>query len=171
MPTDKKRVLNVPDNLPPNLDPGELCPSTYTAEQIFNKTPDKYARIAQSLSQGRPASAIARDEKVAVASVAVILKREKESIEGAQKLTQGLNSIASQAVLLKILEAVEANKIPPGALGITYGILRDKEKADLGQASTIVEVKKTASLEDVKGHLEALRKERDSDIIEVPNTA
>ena len=37
----------------------------------------------------------------------------------------------------------------------------------LGQAQQVVEVKKTASLEDVKGHLEALRAERDADIIEV----
>ncbi len=171
MPTDKKRVKNLPDNLPANLEAGEICPSTYTADQIFEKEPDKYARIAQALAQGKSALSISKAEKVATESVAIILKREKESIEGAQKLTQGLNTIASQTILLKIIEQAEAGKIPAGALGITFGVLRDKEKADLGQASQVVEIKKTASLEDVKGHLEALRKERDRDIIEVPESA
>lgn len=166
MPTEKTRKTILPDNLPANLDGADICPSVYTADQIFDREPDKYARIAQGLAQGRSALSIAKAEGVATASVAVILKREKEAIDGAQKLTQGLNSIASQEVLLKIIEMAGANKIPAGALGVTFGILRDKEKADLGQASQVLEVKKTATLEDVKGHLEALRRERDADIIE-----
>jgi len=167
MPTEKKRLRVIPDNLPANLDAGELCPSNYTADTVFEKEPDKYARIAQGLSQGKSALAIAKEEKVATETVAVIMKREKDAIDGAQKLTQGLTSVASQVVLTKIIEQASAGKIPPGALGITFGVLRDKEKADLGQAQQVVEVKKTASLEDVKGHLEALRAERDADIIEV----
>ena len=167
MPTTRPRKANIPDNLPANLDGGDICPSTYTADNLYNKEPDKYARIAQSLASGASALSISKREKVATETVAVILKREKTAIDGAQNLTQGLNSIASQVVLQKIIEQAEAGKIPSGALGITFGILRDKEKADLGQASQVLEVKKTASLEDVKGHLDALRRERDADIIEV----
>lgn len=166
MPTKRKRQAIIPDNLPAQLVPGDLCPGQYTAQALFDKEPDKYARIAQALAQGQSARSISRAEKVAYESIAVIMKREKESIEGAQKLTQGLNSIASQAVLLKLLEAIDEGKVPPGALGVTFGILRDKEKADLGQASQTIEVKKVATLDDVRGHLEALRKERDADIIE-----
>lgn len=169
MPTDKKRVAVIPDNLPANIQPGELCPQVYTADQIFEREPDKYARIAQGLAQGRSALSLAKQEKVATESVAVILKREKDAIDGAQKLTQGLNSIASQEVLLRIIEQAQAGKIPAGALGITFGVLRDKEKADLGQASQTIEVRKTASLEDVREQLNILKAETKAEVIDISN--
>lgn len=171
MPTEKQRIKILPDNLPDNLNANELCPSVYTADKLFEREPDKYARIAQGLAQGRSALSLAKQEKVSTESVAVILKREKSAIDGAQKLTQGLNSIASQEVLLKIIEQAQAGKIPAGALGVTFGILRDKEKADLGQASQTIEVRKTASLEDVREHLNTLRNEQEAKIIDITEPA
>jgi hypothetical protein len=44
-------------------------------------------------------------------------------------------------------------------LPICFGILRDKERADLGQASTIIEHKRTVTIDDVRADLEAMKKE------------
>lgn len=171
MPTARPRKREIPDNLPANMDSTEICPQVYTAGALMEKRPDAYARIAQGLAQGQSAISLARAEKVSAATVAVIMKREKESIKGTQELTAGLTSVASQAVVEKIIEKVEADEIPAGVLAITFGILRDKERLDLGHASQTIEVKKHVSLDDVKKHLDTLRAERDADLVDVTETA
>lgn len=171
MPTARPRKREIPDNLPANTASNEICPQVYTADALLDKRPDAYARIAQGLAEGRSAISLARDEKVSPATVAVIMKREKDSIKGAQELTAGLTSVASQAVVEKIIEKVEADEIPAGVLAITFGVLRDKERLDLGQASQTIEVKKQVSLDEVKQHLDTLRAERDADIVDVTEPA
>ena len=88
-----------------------------------------------------------------------IAKREQKTIDSVQSLTQGLTSYATQATLMKIIEKLEDDQIPPGVLPIAFGILRDKEKNDLGQATSIVEHKKVVTIDEVQRELESMRTE------------
>ena len=49
--------------------------------------------------------------------------------------------------------------MPAGVLPICFGILRDKEKNDLGMATSIVEHKKAATIDEVKIQLEEMKKD------------
>ena len=167
MPTKKPRRVHSPDNLPAKLDPKDICPAVYTGDKLYIEQPERYARIAQGLAEGMSAIRLAKAEKVAPATVAAILKREKDAIEGSQRLTAGLTSIASQATLEKLIDALDADQVPPASLAICFGILRDKERQDLGLATQTIEVKKTVSLDEVKAHLATLREARDADVIEI----
>ena len=70
-----------------------------------------------------------------------------------------------------MIEKVEQDKIPPGVLPIAWGIIRDKEKSDQGQATTIVEHKKAMTVEQVKAELDQMKKDViDIDVQEVDNT-
>ena len=159
MPTKKKRVNVIPDNLPAVTTPEETCPSLFTGNKLAEKDPAKYARIVQALGESKPMTRIARSEKVAPETVSAILKREQRSVDAVQTLTAGLTSYASQACLLKIIDKLEKDEIPAGVLPITFGILRDKERADLGQATSLVEVKNTVTIADVHKELNDMKRE------------
>ena len=79
-------------------------------------------------------------------------------MEAVQALTAGLSSYASQACLMKIIEKLDRDEIPAGVLPITFDILRDKEKNDLGQATSVVEHKATLTIDDVKAQLEQMKR-------------
>ena len=158
MPTKKKRVNIIPDNLPAITSPEETCPSVYTGQKLAEKDPEKYGRIVQMLGEGKPMSRIAKDEKVSPETISAIAKREQKSVEAVQSLTAGLTSYASQACLMKIIEKLDKDEIPAGVLPITFGILRDKEKNDLGQATSVVEHKATVTINDVKAQLEEMKR-------------
>jgi hypothetical protein len=79
--------------------------------------------------------------------------------EGQPWYTQGLNSYASQACLERIIEKIEADEMPAGVLPVCFGILRDKERADLGQAAAIVEHKRVITVDEVKAELDAMKAE------------
>jgi len=102
---------------------------------------------------------IAKQEKVSPGTVAAIAKREHKTVDAVQSYTQGLNSYASQACLERIIEKIEADEMPAGVLPVCFGILRDKERADLGQAASIVEHKRVITVEEVKAELEAMKAE------------
>jgi len=157
MPTKKKRINIIPDNLPAVTTPEETCPSLYTGQKLAERNPEKYARVVQSLGEGKPLSRIAKSEKVSPETVSAILKRENKSVDAVQSLTAGLTSYASQACLLKIIEKLEKDEIPAGVLPITFGILRDKEKNDLGQATSVIEHKASITIDDVRKELEAIK--------------
>jgi len=59
---------------------------------------------------------------------------------------------------MKIIEKLDKDEIPAGVLPITFGILRDKEKNDLGQATAVVEHKATLTIDDVKTQLENMKR-------------
>ena len=157
MPTKKKRINIIPDNLPAVTTPEETCPSLFTGQKLAENDPEKYARIVQSLGEGKPLSRIAKAEKVAPETVSAILKRENKSVDAVQSLTAGLTSYASQACLMKIIEKLEKDEIPAGVLPITFGILRDKEKNDLGMATSVIEPKASVSIEDVRKELAEMK--------------
>jgi hypothetical protein len=157
MPTKKKRINIIPDNLPAVTTPEETCPSLFTGQKLAEKDPEKYARIVQSLGEGKPLSRIAKSERVAPETVSAILKRENKSVDAVQTLTAGLTSYASQACVMKIIEKLEKDEIPAGVLPITFGILRDKEKNDLGMATSVIEHKASVSIEDVRKELAEMK--------------
>ena len=159
MPTKKKRINFIPDNLPAVTTPEETCPSLFTGQKLAEKDPEKYARIVQSLGEGKPLSRIAKSERVAPETVSAILKRENKSVDAVQTLTAGLTSYASQACVMKIIEKLEKDEIPAGVLPITFGILRDKEKNDLGMATSVIEHKASVSIDDVRRELAEMKKD------------
>ena len=109
------------------------------------------------MGEGKPLSRIAKSEKVAPETVSAILKRENKSVDAVQTLTAGLTSYASQACVMKIIEKLEKDEIPAGVLPITFGILRDKEKNDLGMATSVIEHKASVSIEDVRRELAEMK--------------
>jgi hypothetical protein len=158
MPTKKKRVNIIPDNMPAVTTPEETCPSLYTGQKLAERDPEKYGRVVQALGEGKPMTRIAKSEKVSPETIAAIAKRENKSVEAVQALTAGLTSYASQACLMKIIDKLDRDEIPAGVLPITFGILRDKEKNDLGQATSVVEHKATLTIDDVKAQLEQMKR-------------
>jgi hypothetical protein len=159
MPTKKKRVQIIPDNLPALTTPEETCPSLFTGTKLAENDPEKYGRVVQKLAEGMGMVRIAKQEKISPATVSAISKREHQTVDAVQSLTSGLTSYASQACLERIIQKLDADEMPAGVLPICFGILRDKERADLGQASTIIEHKKVVTLDDVRADLEAMKKE------------
>lgn len=166
MPTDKKRQKIIPDNLPPIMKEEQVVPSLFTGNKLAEKDPARYAKVVQELGEGKPLTRIAKSNKVSPATVMAIQKREVKSIDAVQNLTQGLTTYASQACLLKIIEKLDKDEIPAGVLPITFGILRDKEKNDLGQATSIVEHKKVLTIDEVQKELDSIKGE----VIDVTDT-
>ena len=115
--------------------------------------------MVQQLAEGKPLSRIAKTEKVSPDTVMAISKRESETVEAVQRMTQGLTTYASQACLMRIIDKLDKDEIPPGVLPICFGILRDKERQDLGQATQTIEVKRTLTIEEVKRELEDLKRD------------
>lgn len=159
MPTKKKRVQVIPDNLPALTQPEETCPSLFTGNSLAKNDPERYGRIVQKLAEGMGMTRIAKQEKVSPGTVAAIAKREHKTVDAVQSYTQGLNSYASQACLERIIEKIEADEMPAGVLPVCFGILRDKERADLGQAAAIVEHKRVITVDEVKAELDAMKAE------------
>ena len=159
MPTKKKRQIIIPDNLPALTTPEETCPAVYTGNKLANDDPERYSRVVQQLAEGKPLSRIAKTEKVSPDTVMAISKRESETVEAVQRMTQGLTTYASQACLMRIIDKLDKDEIPPGVLPICFGILRDKERQDLGQATQTIEVKRTLTIEEVKRELEDLKRD------------
>lgn len=125
----------------------------FTGQNLADNDHEKYARIVQSLGEGKPLSRIAKIERVAPVIVSAILKRENKSVDAVQTLNAGLTSYASQACVMKIIEKLEKDEIPAWVLQITFGILRDKEKNDLGMSTSVIEHKASISIEDVRREL------------------
>ena len=74
MPTKKKRVNIIPDNMPAVTTPEETCPSLYTGQKLAETDPEKYGRIVQALGEGKPMSRIAKSERVSPETIAAIVK-------------------------------------------------------------------------------------------------
>ena len=163
MPTKKKRQVVIPDNLPANTQPDEVVPSLFTGQKLAEKDPERYGKIVQGLGEGKALTRLAKKYRCAPETIMAIAKRESKTIDAVQNLTQGLTSYAVQSCLMKIIEKLDSDEIPAGVLPVAFGILRDKEKSDLGQASSVVEHKKVVTIDDVRNELASMR----SDAIDV----
>ena len=168
MPTKKKRVNVVPDNLPANTKPEQICPSRYTGNKLFEKDPAKYSRIVQALGEKKPMTRIAKDERVSPDTVAAILSREKKSVTAVNELTSGLVAYAAQGCLMRLIEKVEADEIPVSILGIVTGIMVDKHRSFSGEATSVIEHRKVVTIEDVRAELSEIKGEAiDAEVEEV----
>ena len=157
MPTKKKRVQIIPDNLPALTTPQETCPSLFTGTSLAKKDPEKYARVVQKLAEGVSMNRISKTGKLSPGTVAAISKREQRTVEAVQTYTAGLNNYASQLCLERIIQKLESDELPAGVLPVAFGILRDKEKNDLGQATSVVEHKTTITIDEVRQELEQMK--------------
>ena len=166
MPTKKRREIIVPDNLPALTTPEDTCPALYTGSKLAQEDPQRYGRIVQQLAEGKPLTRITKSEKVSFDTVTAILKREGKTVDAVQKMTAGLTSYASQACLMSIIAKLEKDEIPAGVLPICFGILRDKERQDLGQATQTIEVKRTLTIEEVKRELAEMKREAVEAVVE-----
>ena len=102
---------------------------------------------------------IAKTEKVAPETVTAIARRERKTVDAVRELTAGLFSYAAQACVMKLIEKLEADEIPVGVLPVAAGILSDKSRAYEGEATTIVEHRKTVTIDEVKKELDAMKAE------------
>ena len=159
MPTKKKRKVVIPDNLDPVVDEQEFVPSVFTGNKLAQDDPERYGKIVQGLGEGKALTRLAKKYKVAPETIMAIAKREQKTIDSVQSLTRGLTADATQATLMKIIEKLESYEIPPGVLPIAFGILRDKEKNDRGQATSMIEHKKVVTIDEVNRELETMRTE------------
>ena|GEM_PF-4168413 len=75
MPTKKKRVQVIPDNLPAITKPEETCPSLFTGTTLAKNDPEKYGRVVQKLAEGMSMNRISKNEKLSPGTVAAIAKR------------------------------------------------------------------------------------------------
>lgn len=147
----------IPENMPPLEDAKKKYPAVYTGERMRKRSPEKYGRVVEMLVAGVPVTRIAKECNVGKHTISAIKAREKECIEAGQEMTKGLTSMAVQMTLDKILEKLEEDKIPAGQLAILFGILRDKEVRDQGQAVHTMEIRKRVSIEDVRSELEGMQ--------------
>jgi len=158
MPTKKKRVLHLAENLPSQLDEDEFCPSVYTAKKLKEERPQIYSRVVLALVEGMSINQIKKKFKVSHNILAVVRNREEEIIKTSREVLKGLTGIAGQSTLEKYLERLEADKIPDGVLPIAAGIFLDKVARDAGESTQTIEVKKTISLDQVQAELANMRK-------------
>ena len=114
MPTKRRRVRVVPDNLPSQID--DDCPGVYTAAKLFKDRPEVYAAIVQGLVEGMAITPMKHKFKVSHNTIGVIRQREKEVIDQSRSVLKGLTGVAAQATLEKYLERLDQNKIPDGVL-------------------------------------------------------
>ena len=58
---------------------------------------------------------------------------------------------------MRIIDKLDKDEIPAGVLPITFGILRDKEKNDLGMATSVIEHKASLTIDDVRRELAQMK--------------
>ena len=161
MPTKKKRVEIIPEGMGSLLNPDEAeatCPGVYDGSRMKQKDPVKYSQIVTDLAAGVPVSRIKKTRGVGLGTIAMVRAREKELIEQGKVVVKSLTSMATVRSLEVILTKLDDDKIPAGVLPILFGILRDKEVRDQGEATQTVKVEHTVSLEDVRAKLADLKK-------------
>ena len=169
MPTKKKRLNIVPDNLPSVLPPPEeTCPSLYTASKL-SKDPVRYSLVVQALSEGKPLTRIAKEMKISPDTVAAVMKREKSTIDAAQDMIAGLATYAAQSCLMELIDALSKGEIPKNVLPIATGICIDKSRLLEDKSTENIHVKKTITLDQVKADLEEMKAEALKD--ETPESA
>ena len=166
MPTKKPRATSYAENLPAQTKVEETCPAVYTAAGLKLKRPDAYAGIVQGLVEGTALTTLRKKYKVSPNTVAVIRAREKEVIAACKPVLRGLIGYAAQSALETFICRLEDGKIPDGVLPIAVGILVDKHRQAEGEPTQVIEVKRTATLDQVKKELDSLKQAEVIDISE-----
>ena len=155
MPTKKRGISHLPDNLPPQLDkPEETCPFIRTAERVFRDRPEVSHQCVQRLAEGASIRPMQK-EKVSWHTIVTIRTREAKVISATKEHIRG---VAVQLAIERLIDLMARDKIPPSAMPVATGILIDKHRLIEGEPSQTIEVKKTVSLEDVRGELDRIRR-------------
>ena len=157
MPTKRKRQLIIPDNLGPLTADEERLPMVATGERLFRDRPAVYRRAVEGLAAGDSISGLVKRLKVSHNTLAVISRREKPLIEATRGHLQGLLGHASKLALERLIGKLDKDEIPPAVLPVCAGILVDKVRAGEGDAVTVIETRKTATLDDVKAELQRIK--------------
>ena len=158
MPTTRPREHVVPTNLPPRLKSEEICPILHSGDRLSEET---YAGIAADLAAGQTVSRIVRRWKTHHCTVAAVRTREAAVIEKQREHLKSLLAVAVQLSVEKLIEALDEDKVPAGALALATGILWDKHRQAEGEPTQVIEVKRTATLDQVKKELDSLRLGKD----------
>ena len=166
MPTKRKRIYQNADNLPATMVEEEVCPALHTAAGLKLQRPDAYAGVVQGLVEGTALTTLRKKYKVSPNTVAVIRAREKEVIAACKPVLRGLIGYAAQSALETFICRLEGGKIPDGVLPIAVGILVDKHRQAEGEPTQVIEVKRTATLDQVKKELDSLKQAEVIDISE-----
>ena len=166
MPTKKRRISHLLTNLKPQTSTEETCPSIHTADKVYKDRPKVYRECVQRLAEGSSITAIQRDLKVSWHTIAAIRTREAPAIAATKKHLAGLLGVAAQLALEKLITLLEEGKVPPGVMPIATGILIDKYRQFEGEPTQTIEVRKTVTLDDVRGELDRIKRGA-SDEIEV----
>ncbi len=163
MPTTRPREHVVPTNLPPRLKSEEICPILHSGDRLSEET---YAGIAADLAAGQTVSRIVRRWKTHHCTVAAVRTREAAVIEKQREHLKSLLAVAVQLSVEKLIEALDEDKVPAGALALATGILWDKHRQAEGEPTQVIEVKRTATLDQVKKELDSLKQAEVIDISE-----
>ena len=168
MPTKKRRISHLPTSLKPQTSTEETCPSIHTADKVFRDRPKVYRECVQRLAEGSSITSIQRDLKVSWHTIAAIRSREASVIASMKKQLASLLGVAAQLALEKLIEALEEGKLPNGVMPIATGILIDKYRQFEGEPTQTIEVRKTVTLEDVRGELERIKRGalEDAEVVE-----
>ena len=168
MPTKKRRISHLPTNLKPQTKTEDTCPSIHTADKVFRDRPKVYRECVQRLAEGSSITAIQRDLKVSWHTIAAIRSREAPVIATTKKHIAGLLGVASQLALEKLIALLEEDKLPHGVMPIATGILMDKYRQFEGEPTQTIQVRKTVTLEDVRGELEQMKRGalEDAEVVE-----
>jgi len=167
MPTKKKRISHHPSNLPSKIDnPEETCPSVHSAERVFRDRPQVYHQCVQRLAEGASIRAMQKELNVSWHTIAAIRTREATVISATKEHIRGLLGVAAQLAIERLIDLMARDKIPPSVMPVATGILIDKHRAMEGEPTQTIEVKKSVSLEDVRGELERIRR-GESEVVEV----
>ena len=166
MPTKRKRIYQNADNLPATMVEEEVCPALHTAAGLKLQRPDAYAGIVQGLVEGTALTTLRKKYQVSPNTVAVIRAREKDVISACKPVLRGLIGYAAQSALETFICRLEDGKIPDGVLPIAVGILVDKHRQAEGEPTQVIEVKRTATLDQVKKELDSLKQAEVIDISE-----
>ena len=166
MPTKRKRIYQNADNLPATMVEEEVCPALHTAAGLKLQRPDAYAGIVQGLVEGTALTTLRKKYQVSPNTVAVIRAREKDVISACKPVLRGLIGYAAQSALETFICRLEDGKIPDGVLPIAVGILVDKHRQAEGAPTQVIEVKRTATLDQVKKELDSLKQAEVIDISE-----
>ena len=117
-----------------NNQAGETCPSLFTGTSLAKKDP-KVRQSGPEINRGHEHEQNIKGEKLSPGTVAAIAKQETQVSGCSPDLDGWTDQLCQSGLFGTDNNKLDKDEIPAGVLPICFGILRDKERTDLGQAS------------------------------------
>ena len=156
MPTKKEELISFPTTY---LSPRQrrLVPRFSQEQKLAEKDPGKVTQNRSGLGRGKALRRIAKSEKVAPETVAAILKRESKSVSRAvsdcradELCFPGLHrQDHPKAMRMRSLRGCFRSCLESSAT----------ERADLGQATSVIEHKASLTIDDVRRELAEMKRD------------